>query len=380
MKYNNVIRVLILSILLLALITSAYGEDPPWLITYQPPSSLLPVVAIVDVKAGALIGPFVGSADMTGTVTMISPTGKSQNLNIRMGDDGYSSDVNLDEVGNYAMEENYKLTVEVSFLSVLIRTETFTKTHKWNYNNTTAGIKTFSVISNLSDFSSDVEGNIEVYMPSLSVPSIEPGSEETVSVMIKALDDVKKDEILASSVTLSGLWDKVSSIATDNTPPTIFISSASQSSPNSDVRISFTLLDAENALCIVESEYRGGSVSSWTPAAMSGANVSPGSRILYWKSTMDEPNGQGLYNIRMRASDSLSYSSWASRSVTLNNTLADPNTPPSAGNVHMIVLDGSTNDVVSRNPVTGDKLKAGYTFHDIDGDSESGSTLNWYKF
>jgi len=379
MKYNNVIRVLILSILLLALITSAYGEDPPWIITYQPPSSLLPVVAIVDVKAGALIGPFVGSADMTGKVTMISPTGKPQDLkNIRMGDGGYSRDVNLDEVGDYTIEENYTLTVEVSFLSVLIRAETFTKTHKWNYNNTTAGIKTFSVISNLSNFSSDIEGPIEIYSSSLS--SIEPGAEETVSVMIKALDDVKKDdEILVSSITLSGLWDKVSSIATDNTPPTIFISDALQSSPNSDVRISFTLIDVDNALCIVESEYRGGSVSSWTPAAMSGANVSPGSRILYWKSIMDEPNGQGLYNIRMRASDRLSYSSWASRSVTLNNTLADPNTPPSAGNVHMIVLDGSTNEVVSRNPVTGDKLKAGYTFHDDEGDSESGSRLNWYR-
>jgi hypothetical protein len=96
---------------------------------------------------------------------------------------------------------------------------------------------------------------------------------------------------------------------------------------------------------------------------------------------MDEPNGQGVYQLQIRASDGLAYSSWSSRNVTLANTSADPNNPPAVGNLHIIVIDGTTNQEVDRYPpITGDRLKAGYTFDDIDGDNESGSVFRWYRY
>ena len=56
------------------------------------------------------------------------------------------------------------------------------------------------------------------------------------------------------------------------------------------------------------------------------------------------------------------------------------NNPPAAGNVIVMVLDGTTNEQVFRQAITGDRLKAGYTFFDEDpGDSESNSTLEWYR-
>ncbi|MFC1714461.1 right-handed parallel beta-helix repeat-containing protein [Candidatus Poribacteria bacterium] len=55
------------------------------------------------------------------------------------------------------------------------------------------------------------------------------------------------------------------------------------------------------------------------------------------------------------------------------------NQPPAALNVRIIVIDGTTGQEVPRAPVTGDKLKAGYSFDDPDGDTELNSTLNWYR-
>jgi len=83
--------------------------------------------------------------------------------------------------------------------------------------------------------------------------------------------------------------DKESSMVSENTPPSVFITSVShQSYSNGDVSTSFTLRDAESDDCIMEAEYREAIAASWTPATISGAHVSPGSGTLYWKSAMDQ--------------------------------------------------------------------------------------------
>jgi len=56
------------------------------------------------------------------------------------------------------------------------------------------------------------------------------------------------------------------------------------------------------------------------------------------------------------------------------------NNPPVVGNIRIVILDGSTNAEVSRQPIAGDRLKAGYTFFDVDPeDNEFNSILEWYR-
>lgn len=380
MKCNSRKCFVILFALLIAVMVSVpvYGDDPPWPISYEPPSSLFPIMAVVDVKEGVIIGPFAVSSSMAGTVTLTSPSGQTQTLSVKLGNDGFSGDVNLTELGTYQIQENYTLTIELSFSSIPLRSQSFSKTHEWSYKNQTAGIKTFNVTSSLSNFSADIQGYLEIYSVEPSI--VEPGG-ESVTFMLRSLADVKKDDLFVTSVTLSSLWDKVASITLDNSPPSVSISSAVQSFSDTDVRISFNLQDLENALCIMDVEYKLSTAALWSSAAISEAHFTPGPGELYWKAPLDQPNGKGIYNVRMRASDRFSYSSWASRSFRLTNTAAVDNNPPSAVNVHIITMDGFTNQEVDRDPITGDKLKAQYTFFDSDtGDTEHGSQLRWYKF
>lgn len=366
---------MLLLVLMLSVVANGNSEQS-WLISYLVPDSDLPLLSIVDVKKGVLIGPFIIRTSMTGDIALTSPTGSVQTLSVRLGENGFSGDLNLSETGNYAIEESYNLTVELFFNSIPVRSNVFSETHSYTYNNAVTGIKTFNVTSNLSNMGADIDGFLEIY--SIEPFSVNPGKD--ISIMLRALDNVQRDYVLANSITIHGQWDKSSSVTTSNFPPTISINAQPQSSPNSDIRISFTLQDVENALCVIQAEYRGGSASSWTPATLSGAQKSSGSGNLYWRSRMDQPNGQGLYNIRMRASDTLAYSSWVADTVTLNNTTADNNNPPSAGNLRIIVIDGTTNEEVLRAPITGDKLKASYDFFDPDGNSENSSRLQWFKW
>jgi hypothetical protein len=356
----------------------SYGEDPPWSISYQPPGSLMPITSTVDIKEGVLIGPFIISSIMSGDVTFTSPTGETQNLAVRMGEDGFSADIGLNELGIYKVSESYELTINLAFGSIVIQSRDFSKTHEWDYDNQSMGIKTFNVTSTLSGFSADIQGYLEVY--SVVPPSVEPGAQE-VSFMLRSLSDVKKDQILANSITLNGLWDKLSTVTTNNVPPSISIVSATQASPNTDVKITFSLQDAENALCILEAQYKLSTEASWTSAVLSDPYANPGTNTLYWKATRDQPNGSGNYNLRMRASDGLSYSVWStSRNFSINNTAVVDNNPPSAANVRIGTIDATTGVLVSRNPITGDKLQAIYDFYDPDPeDDERNSSLKWYK-
>ena len=383
MRFSNGIRSVTLFILLFALVVSvpAYSSDEEiWPISrsYSGP----PILASVDVKAGVLIGPIVVRTSMTGTVKLIGP-GDSQSLSVKMGADGFSRDVNLGVEGNYTIEENYELSVELYFDSIRIEAVKFPENHVWIYSNQVSGIKTFKVESKLKYTGSNIQGPIE-NLELLEVYSVQPSVVEpgvgSASVMLRALDNIKKDDIFASAVTVNCLWEKTSSLTSENSPPSVqIVSPPIQAKSNDDVKITFTLKDVENARCVIEAAYKKSAATSWVPATISGGDVYPGSGTLYWKSAMDEPNGQGLYDIRIRASDGLAYSSWSSRDVTINNIAADENHPPDALNVHIKVIDGATNQEVAREPITGDRLRAGYTFNDIDNDSESGSMLRWYK-
>ncbi len=376
MRFSNGIQSVTLFTLLFALVVSvpAYSSgEKTWPISrsYSDP----PILALVDIKAGVLIGPIVVSTSMTGTVKLIGP-GSSQSLSVKMGAGGFSRDVNLGVEGNYTVEEQYELGVDLYFDSIRIGAEKFSETHVWNYNNQVSGIKTFNVTSKLSYTGSTIQGPIEVYSVQPSI--VEPGV-GSASVMIRALDNIKKDEIFASAVTVNCLWDKISSLTSENSPPSIQIAARPvQAKSNDDVKITFTLQDLENARCVIEAEYKKSAATSWAPATISGGYVYPGSGTLYWKSAMDEPNGQGLYDLRIRASDGLAYSSWSSSNVNLNNTSAAANEAPYVYNVRIETVDGATNQIVTREPITGDRLEAGYSSADSDGDPVT-VLIKWYR-
>jgi hypothetical protein len=194
--------------------------------------------------------------------------------------------------------------------------------------------------------------------------------------------------VIADSVTISGTWNVSSLEITGenggggggtNTPPSVTINSASQAQANGDVAVAYTLTDAENNLCSVSAQYSKDG-TNWSSATISGdaSGVAPGSRTLYWKSSADQPDGKGSYQIRLQASDGTSFGDWSSpSSFTINNT----NNPPTATNLRIETVDPQTNQKPSpyRDPVTGDKIKALYDFSDPDGNTESGSELIWVK-
>ncbi|MBD3182406.1 hypothetical protein GF312_08945 [Candidatus Poribacteria bacterium] len=357
---------------------SSYGAgEKSWNITYPGSNSTsLPVYAIMNIKSGVLIGPIVAKAAVSGDVTFTNQTtGSTRNLNVGLVDGEYSGDVNLQDVGNYKVEENYVLNVKLYFGVVLIGQGDFPESHVWYYNNQSAGIKTFNVNSSLRYLSSQVTGDVEVY--SVSPENIYPGGSAS-NIMIRALQDINQGELIANDVTLNTRWSKNAGVTAQNAAPVVTITAASQSYSNSDVQITFNLQDTENT--VVELQYRGEGITTWTPATIISSTASPGSNTLYWKAAQDQPNGQGAYNIRMRASDGISYSNWDSANVNINNTTAADNNPPSALNLRIATIDSDNNNVVNRQPITGDRLKAVYDFFDPDvGDTESGSLLKWYK-
>jgi len=229
-------------------------------------------------------------------------------------------------------------------------------------------------------FSASIAGNMVGVSPgtkSLSWKSAvdQPNGQGSYQIRIKANDGTADSAWASSGVTLNNT-------PASNTPPSVTINSASQSQPNGDVGISYTLVDAENNSCTITAQYSKDGVN-WSTASIAGdmVGVSPGTKSLSWKSAVDQPNGQGSYQIRIKANDGTADSAWSSTSVTINNNANINNNPPSAGTLRIRTIDPTTNKepVPYHDPVTGDKLMAGYNFVDPDGDLESGSELVWYR-
>ncbi|MEK7395865.1 MAG: hypothetical protein AAB116_02900, partial [Candidatus Poribacteria bacterium] len=151
--------------------------------------------------------------------------------------------------------------------------------------------------------------------------------------------------------------------------------------------VTFTLQDTENNPCSITAQYSKDG-TSWSGATIYGdiagvtPSPTPGSKSLAWKSYQDQQSGQGAYQFRIQAYDGTAYSTWSvPTSVNLNNTPPVNNTPPQALNLRIRAINATTNQepVPYHDPFTGNKLMAGYSFSDPDGDPESGSELIWYK-
>jgi len=227
--------------------------------------------------------------------------------------------------------------------------------------------------------SASISGNIVGVSPgtkSLSWKSAldQPNGQGSYQIRIKANDVIADSAWASSGVTINNT-------PAINTPPSVTINSASQSQPNGDVGISYTLVDVDNNACTITAQYSKDG-TNWLSASIVGdmAGVIPGMKSLSWKSAVDQPSGQGSYQIRIKANDGIADSALASASVTLNNTPVI-NNPPQALNLRVRAIDATTNQepVPYHDPITKDKLKAGYSYSDTEGDIELGSELVWYK-
>jgi hypothetical protein len=322
------------------------------------------------------------STSMSGTIKLTSPSSNVQNIPVQYTAGGWTTQANLSEVGTYSILETYSLTASIALPG--ITPETITETRVSSYNNTSAGNKTINMTSSVSGFGMSLPpGKFSVV--SIVPPSIEPGG--AVSATFRATQPIAFGDVIMTSANLTATWSvsalAITGGAPTNTPPAVTIISASQLVPNSDVAVTFTLLDTENNPCSIAAQYsKDGTL--WTGATISGdvANVLPGSKSLAWKAYQDQPSGQGAYQFRIKANDGTSDSPWSvPRSVNLNNTIPTNNTPPQALNLRIRTINATTNQepVPYNDPFTGNKLMAGYSFSDPDGDPESGSELIWYK-
>ncbi|HGE71975.1 TPA: hypothetical protein ENX78_14145, partial [Candidatus Poribacteria bacterium] len=322
------------------------------------------------------------STSMSGTIKFTSPTNVVQNVPVQYTAGGWSTQVNLTEVGTYSILETYNLTASISFPG--ITPETVTETRSSTYNNTSAGNKTISMTSTVSGFAMSLPpGKFAVI--SITPSSIQPG--QSISATLRSTEAIDLGEVIFTSANLQAVWNVTSLAITGgppaNTPPAVSINSAIQSGPNGDVQVAYTLQDTENNPCTITALYSKDG-TSWSGATIVGdvSNVSPGSRSLAWKAYQDEPSGQGAYQFKIKANDGTSDSQWsAPTTVNLNNTPPASNNPPQALNLRIRTIDANTNQepVPYHEPFTGNKLKAGYDFFDPDGDLEAGSELQWYK-
>jgi hypothetical protein len=346
----------------------------------------------ISISRGAQVTPFALPANLelslsvstsiSGTISLKSPSNITQNITIQYTPgSGFTTQVNLTEIGIYTIQEDYNVTASVALLGM---NETIPGSRTSTYNNASIGSKTLKITqSTLSGFSMNLPPG------KIIVLSITPSSVETglpVNVNIRVTQAIPAGGNIADSVTINATWNvtslDISGGSGTNTPPTVTINSASQPQSNADVAVSYTLQDAQSNPCSIIAQYSKDG-TSWSNATISGdiTNVIPGTKTLNWKSSIDQPNGQGSYQIRIRANDGTADSAWSnSQSVTVNNS-AGINNPPSVLNPRVRTIDAVTNLEPSpyHDPVTGDRIKAVYDFSDPDGNTESGSELVWVK-
>lgn len=376
-KTSHVFVVLITIILIVLSSALAYANFP------QP----------ISISRGAQVTTFALPANLelsisvatsiSGTISIKSPSNATQNITLQYAvGNGFTTQVNLTEIGTYTIQENYSLRTTAALISL---DETTQGSRTSTYNNTSAGSKTLKITnSTISGFSISMPpGKISVL--SITPASIEAG--QSVNANIKVNQAIAAGANIADSVSVTASWnvsapDITGGSSGGNTPPSIMISSAYQAQSNSDVTITYTLQDAENNQCSISAQYSKDG-TNWLGATISGdtANVAPGSKTLLWKSATDQPNGQGSYQLKLKANDGTADGAWsATQNVTINNSTAT-NNPPSVLNLRIRTIDVSTNLEPSpyRDPVTGDKIKAVYEFRDADNNTEVGSELVWIK-
>ncbi|MDQ1317090.1 MAG: hypothetical protein QG588_741, partial [Candidatus Poribacteria bacterium] len=323
MKFKPYILIILSVIIVLTLNCFLYADFPQAvnISKGQIPTSPIPLNAGFEMSAGA-------STSMSGTITATSPAGSPQSVPVSYTvGSGMSAQFTMNETGNYTIQESYTLNVSVPlFASVPV-----SGSRSLPYYNAAPGIKTLKIAkSTFSGYSmSQPPGNVSVQ--SITPSSIEPG--QSISISLKVTQNIAAGGVIADSVDVSGSWNvdmwSITGSGSANTPPSVTINSASQSQPNGDVGISYTLTDAENDPCMITAQYSKDGVN-WSAASIAGdmVGVSPGTKSIIWKSALDQPSGQGSYSIRIKANDGTADSAWASASVTLNNTPAN-NTPPS---------------------------------------------------
>jgi hypothetical protein len=161
---------------------------------------------------------------LQGTVTFTDPTGDVQTLiTDELSGSSVSSEysIAMDEVGAYTIAEELKLSIEAenallsSYLESLAQEEEFNR--NWEYENETAGEKTYTLSSRISD--------LDIQLSSEHLKAL-PKDEDTITITVE--QTIPAETLVGYIIEYSAQWTKESSIAADvdreiqpNQPPVL---------------------------------------------------------------------------------------------------------------------------------------------------------------
>ncbi len=100
---------------------------------------------------------------------------------------------------------------------------------------------------------------------------------------------------------------------TSNIPPSVGISDIA-GAVDGDVQLTYDLIDSDGDTCTIEAEYKGGLVTTWTSATLTGTTtgITTGAALnVTWDSITDQlDTGGSDYQIRLRANDGTEDGDW----------------------------------------------------------------------
>jgi hypothetical protein len=223
MLYALCSMLLLYPLLAAELLTPVLADYDHWPISYQYSGAIDSHVPIIP--EGVTLITLKVSVTASGTVTVTSPTDKTQVLNISDIDaDGFSAVFIMDEIGEYEIEETYTLTMEVKGLGTTESFERPDSPDPQRYLNSMPSMVLFRMNDmRIDNYSSQivVAPSDAVKIDNVTPSSCEPG--DTVFMDIIALRNIANGERIIDSITLRADWHKTSSLtsAEDGVAPVI---------------------------------------------------------------------------------------------------------------------------------------------------------------
>ena len=193
MRYGKALFFVIILSFILALVfnTVTYADFPKSISIIrneQVVNNFFPIAAGFE-----LVGSV--STSMSGTIQFTSQVNPANIINVpvQYATGGWTTQVNLSDVGTYNILETYSLTASIALPG--ITPATVTETRASSYNNTSAGNKTINMTSSLSGFGLSLPPG-KFAAVSIVPPSIEPGG--SISATLRATQNIAVGDVIKS--------------------------------------------------------------------------------------------------------------------------------------------------------------------------------------
>ncbi|MEM4218310.1 MAG: hypothetical protein QXZ09_09845, partial [Candidatus Methanomethylicaceae archaeon] len=314
------------------------------------------------------------SFSMSGTIKLINPIGEVERSisfsNYTPG--GFITQINMNQVGTYTIDESYKLTASSALLGM--SHESY-GTRSMTYNNSKSGLKNVKIASSsVGGFSVSLPpGNVSVL--SITPSSVEPG--ESVSVRVKVKEGgIPAGGVIADSVSVSAIWN-VSALE---------ITDVSTTPPGDDPPIAFNLrietIDATTGQKPVP--YRSPRTGDRLRAGydFNDPNGDPekNSKLIWYR------NNTKFKEVIVQGPDDLILPQTVYRDETWYFSIIPSDgvsygNPENSGSVKVTNAPPKATglSIQPASPFSGTELKAVYTFSDPENDPEGATEIRWYK-